>query len=68
MSEDSGSEQAPVWAPEEVEALYEAAQRARDMAQWAVEASREAMWRREDAHIRYMRMVAEMQLAWEKRG
>ena len=68
MSDDSVSERMPAWAPEEVDALFEAARGARRTAQRAVEESREAMWRRKDAHRRYARMVAAVQRSYAKRG
>ena len=64
MSDDVVSERVTSWAPEEVDALFDAARQARLTARGAMAASRQAMQRREDAHDRYRRVMAEVQRAY----
>jgi hypothetical protein len=68
MIEDSGTERAESWTPEEIEALFEAAREARLTARWVVETTQETTKRREDAQRRYQRVMAEVQRAYSKGG
>jgi hypothetical protein len=58
MSSDPWSGQAEAWAPDDVEALFDAARGARVRALRTLEVCADTMRRRRVAHTRYLRTMA----------